>query len=449
MCVLGFPSMASEPLQAPAPVEESVLLQRQPPGSARATHFRYVILTMVFFAITINTIDRMVLGILAPRLQALYSISDSTYGWIVGSFSFIYALGQLGAGAWLDRIGIGLGYAISLSAWSVAAALHALARGALGFGIMRGLLGISESPAFPAAAKTLAEWFPRRERALAMGVVNAGTNLGAVTAPIIVPWLALNYGWQWAFIGTASLGFIWMLFWIPIYRRPEKHPKVSAQELAYINSDPAEPTTKIPWLTLLKYRQTWAFAIGKFLSDPIWYFYLTFVPKFLNKQYQVDLKAAILPLVLVYGMADLGAITGGWISSRMIARGYSVNQARKTGLFVSALWVTPIVFITGVHNKWLAVFLLGLGTAAHQGFSSNIYTIVSDMFPRRAVGSVAGLGGTCGYLGSTLFAVFAGYTLKWTHENYTVLFAIAGCAYLVGFAAIHALAPRLKPAIIE
>lgn len=420
------------------------------PGAPRTSHFRWFILGMVFFGITINTIDRMVLGILAPDLQKAYHISEQAYGYIGFAFAWSYALGQSAAGAWLDRIGTRLGYAIALAAWSVVSGLHALARGAWSFGIMRGLLGVSESPAFPAATKTLAEWFPKRERALAFGVVNSGTNIGAVLAPLIVPWLAFNYGWQWAFIGTASLGTLWLMVWIPFYRRPHEHPRVSPAELAHINSDPPDlPATKLPWATLLRHRQTWAFAIGKFMTDPIWWFYMNWLAKFFKENHGLNLSKVGPPMITVFLMADVGAIAGGWISSRMIARGISINRARKTGLILCAVCVTPIVFAAQVKSLWAAAFLLGLGTAGHQGFSSNLYTLVSDMFPRRAVGSVAGLGGTFGYCGASLFSIFIGWILSRNAHNYYILFIMAGSAYLIAFTAIHLLAPKLQPALLD
>ena len=413
----------------------------------KTSSFRWVILTLVFLAITINYIDRLVMSILSGDLQKIYDISDVQYGYIQGAFALAYASGQLAAGAWLDRIGTRLGYTISLLGWSVAAMLHATARGAWGFGIMRGLLGVTESPAYPAATKTLAEWFPKRERALAMGFVNAGSNVGAVLAPLIVPWLAVNYGWQWAFIGTGAVGLFWLILWVPIYHKPHEHPRVSAAELAHINSDPPEPTAKVKWRTLLTYKQTWAFAIGKFLTDSMWWFYMTWFPKFLYDQHKLDLKTIGLPLIIVYLMADVGSIAGGWLSSSMIHRGQSVNAARKTALLVPALAVLPIMFSQNVTGLWSAVFLLGLATASHQAFSSNLYTLVSDTFPKRAVGSVAGIGGTCGYIGASIFQVIVGYSVEKQH-NYTLPFVCSGVAYLTAFIVIQSLMPRLAPAAI-
>lgn len=414
------------------------------------TRFRWVVLAMVFFAITINYIDRMVIGILAPDLKRQYHISDEAYGYITSAFAICYALGQMVSGRWLDRIGTRIGYAVALAAWSVAAMFHGFARGPWGFGAARGFLGVTESPAYPAAVKTLAEWFPKKERALAMGFANAGANVGAVAAPIMVPWLAINYGLQSAFVVTGAIGLLWLAFWIPLYRKPAEHPRVSAEELAYINSDPPEPAGKIRWITLLGYPQTWGFVCGKFLTDPIWSFYLFWGGTFLNKKFDVDLKNIGLPLIVIYVMADVGSIAGGWLSSTLIKRGWSVNAARKLALFISALAVVPVFFAAIVPDKWTAVLLIGLAVSAHQGFSSNLYTLVSDTFPKRAVASVAGLGGTFGYIGTTLFATLVGLVLgRWTNQNYLPLFAVAAVAYLVAFAIIQLTMPRLEPAAID
>lgn len=414
----------------------------------RRTRVRWVVLALVFFGTTINYVDRQVMSLLAPELQRRYGISDVQYGYTQSAFALSYAVGQLASGAWLDRVGTRIGYAVALVAWSAASMLHALARGAWSFGLMRGLLGVTESPNFPAAAKTLAEWFPRKERAFAFGFINAGTNMGVILAAATVPWLAATYGWQWAFIGTGALGLLWLAFWVPIYRKPHEHPRVNAAELAYINSDPPEPTAKIPWATLLTYRQAWAFAVGKFLTDSMWWFYMAWFAKFLHTRHGLDLVHIGLPLVTVYLISDLGSISGGWLSSAMIKRGASVNLARKTALLVCALGVVPIMFAQNVSGLWSAVLILGLATAAHQGFSSNLYTLVSDMFPKRAVASVAGLGGTCGYFGASLFAAFVGYMVE-GKGNYLVPFICAGSAYLVAFLFIHLLAPRLEPALAD
>lgn len=420
----------------------------RPSSSRPATHFRWVILALFFFGTTVNYLDRMVMGILAPDLQKAYAITDAQYGYIQSAFALAYAFGQLGSGNMLDRVGIRVGYAVALAAWSVASILHVLARGPWSFGFMRALLGVSESPNFPAAAKMVAEWFPRRERAFAFGFINAGTNMGAILAPAMVPWIAQRWGWQWAFAGTGAIGLIWLFFWIPLYKKPSEHPRVSSSELAHIQSDPAEPETKIPWIRLLGYRQAWAFAIGKFLTDSMWWYYMTWVPKFLNKQHGLDLLHIGLPLVVIYLISDVGSISGGWLSSAMIKRGSTVNRARKTALFVCSLGVMPIILVQNVSELWMAVLILGLATASHQGFSSNLYTLVSDMFPKRAVASVAGLGGTCGYFGASMFQVFVGHMVE-TQKNYFVPMLCAGLAYLIAFFIIHAMAPRLAPARFE
>ncbi|MEP6917761.1 MAG: MFS transporter [Acidobacteriota bacterium] len=419
------------------------------PIGGRMTHVRWVILGLVFLGTTLNYLDRLVMGILAPDLQARYSISNVEYGYIQSAFALSYAFGQLAAGGLLDRFGTRVGYAVALAAWSVSSMLHAFAHGPLSFGAVRALLGVSESPAFPAATKTLAEWFPQRERAFAFGFVNAGTNMGAILAPAVVPWLAANYGWQWAFIGTGLIGFLWLGLWIPLYRRPHEHPRVSPAELALINSDSPEPVTQVPWVTLLGYRQAWAFAVGKFLTDSMWWFYMTWLPKFLHDRHGLDLLHIGVPLIVIYVMADIGSIAGGWLSSLMIGRGISVNRARKTALLLCAVGVMPIMFAQSVTGLWPAVLILGLATASHQGFSTNLYTLVSDMFPKRAVGSVAGMGGTCGYFGASLFQIVVGYLVVGSHPNYAVPFICASVAYLIALGAIHLLAPRLAPAIVD
>lgn len=418
------------------------------PGARAMTHFRWVILALLFLGTTINYVDRLVMGILAPDLQALYAISNVEYGYIQSAFALSYAFGQLAAGGWLDRVGTRIGYGIALAAWSVSSAVHAFAHGPWTFGIVRGLLGVSESPAYPAAAKTVAEWFPRRERALAFGFVNAGGNMGAILAPAVVPWLAVTYGWQWAFIGTGSLGLLCLLLWVPIYRSARQHPRVSPAELAIIESDPPDPPRRVRWLALLTHRQAWAFAIGKFLTDSMWWFYMTWIPKFLHDRHALDLIHIGVPLIVIYLMADVGSVAGGYVSSAMISRGISVNRARKTAMLVCAIGVLPMMGVQAVSTLWPAVLILGLATASHQGFSSNLYTLVSDMFPRGAVGSVAGMGGTCGYIGASIFQIFVGYLVVGANPNYVVPFLCASLAYLIALGVIQVLAPRLEPAAV-
>lgn len=413
------------------------------------TSFRWVILALLFFGTTVNYMDRLVLGFLAPDLKKQFTISDESYGNIQAAFALSYAAGQLVSGRLLDWVGTRVGYALALTGWSIASILHVVARSATGFGIVRAFLGVCESPNFPAAVKTLSEWFPKRERAFGMGVVNAGTLAGAVLVPMTVPWLATRFGWQAAFVGTGLLGLIWLLFWVPIYRHPERHPRVSRAELALIQSDPPDTSTKVRWITLLGFPQTWAFVIGKFLTDPLWWFYMTWFPNFLNKQYGLDLSHLGPPMFVIYGMSTVGSLGGGWLSSRMLKSGWGVNAARKTAMLLSALAILPVIYATRTHNLWTTVYLLGLATACHQAFSSNLYTLVSDMFPKHACGSVAGLGGSAGYLGATLFSSLTGLIVgRWTHQNYAILFFMTGVGYLVAFLIIQVLAPRLEPADI-
>ena len=407
--------------------------------------YRWVICALLFFATTINYIDRQVIGILAKDLQAIIGWSEIEYGNIVAAFNAAYAVGLLLAGRLMDRFGTKVGYAIAITLWSVAGMCTALARTAVQFGLARATLGIGESGNFPAAIKTVAEWFPKRERAFATGIFNAGTNIGAIIAPLTVPFIAIHLGWQWAFILTGAIGFLWLAFWLPVYRRPEQHPKLSKAELAHIQSDPADSAVSMPWMRLIPHRQTCAFAIGKYLTDPIWWFYLYWIPNFLRDKHKLDLSTVGPPLIAIYLIADVGSIAGGWVSSALIKRGWSVNSARKTAMLACAFAVTPIVLVSRVSNLWVAVALIGLAAAAHQGWSANIFTTVSDMFPRKAVGSVVGIGGMAGAMGGATMAVATGYILDRTGGHYMIIFWIAGSAYLVALAMIHWLAPRLSP----
>lgn len=413
--------------------------------------YRWLICALLFFATTINYIDRQVLGILATdeNFKAQIGWNEAEYGFVNTAFQAAYAIGLLVVGNLMDRFGTRKGFSFAIVFWSIASMCHSFARSAFGFGVARFTLGLGEAGNFPAAIKTVAEWFPKKERALATGIFNSGSNVGAIAAPLAVPFIAVNYGWQWAFIITGALGFIWLGFWLAIYRRPEEHPKLSKEELAYIQSDPAEPTTKIPWSRLLPHRQTWAFAIGKFLTDPIWWVYLFWLPKFLNTKFGLNILQLGLPLVVIYVIADVGSIGGGWLSSSLIKRGWSVNAGRKTAMLICALAVVPIVFASVTDNLWVSVLLIGLAAAAHQGWSANIFTLASDMFPRRAVGSVVGIGGMAGSIGGMLIASTVGLILQFTDNNYFSIFIIAGSAYLLALLVIQLLAPRLEPASVE
>jgi MFS transporter, ACS family, hexuronate transporter len=427
-------------------------------------NFRWIVCALLFFAATINYIDRQVIGILKPTLQQQFGWSEIDYADIVFSFQLAYAIGLLLAGGIVDRIGARSGFVVAIVIWSVAAMAHAEATlfgpavasvlsvfglaysaSVAGFIFARFLLGLGEAGNFPAAIKVVAEWFPKRERALATGLFNSGTNVGALVTPLIVPWITLTYGWYWAFIATGALGFLWLLLWLPLYREPESHPRVNPSELAYIRSDPPETTARVPWRTVLPHRQTWAFMLGKFLTDPIWWLYLFWIPDFLNRNHGIDLRLIGPPLVVIYLVADIGSIGGGWLSSALIKRGWSVNAGRKTAMLVCALAVLPMMFASGARELWIAVALISIAAAAHQGWSANLFTLVSDTFPRQAVGSVVGLGGMAGAVGGMLIAKLTGYLLQAT-GSYVPVFLIASFAYLTALAVIHLLVPRLEPA---
>jgi ACS family hexuronate transporter-like MFS transporter len=306
-------------------------------------------------------------------------------------------------------------------------------------------LGLGEAGNFPASIKTVAEWFPRRERALATGIFNAGTNVGALLTPLIVPWITLRFGWYWAFVLTGAIGFAWLVFWWALYDRPDGTRRVGQAELAYIRSDPPDAPVSVPWRKLIAHRQAWAFATAKFMTDPIWWLYLFWIPDFLNRNHGVNLGSMGPPLVAIYLIADVGSVGGGWLSSSLIKRGWTVNRARKTAMLVCALAVTPIVFAARVDSLWGAVALVGLAAAAHQGWSANVFTLTSDMFPRQAVGSVVGFGGMAGAIGGMLIAKLTAAVLEFT-GSYVPVFLIAGTAYLAALAIVHLLVPRLEPA---
>lgn len=416
--------------------------------TVRVGYTRWVVCSLLLLATTVNYIDRQVLGILAPELQRVIGWNEVQYGYIVTSFQAAYAIGLLIMGRVLDVIGTRQGYAFSIIFWSLAAMAHALARTPLGFGIARFALGLGEAGNFPAAIKTVAEWFPRRERALATGIFNSGSNVGAVVGPAVVPWIALTWSWQAAFVITGAIGFLWLALWYWFYEAPERHPRLSAAELAHIRSDPEEAITPIPWMRVASHREAWAFALGKFLTDPVWWFYLYWIPKFLNEHHGLTLSKLGPPLIAIYLLADVGSIGGGWLSSHLIKRGATVNRARKTAMLVCALAVTPIAFASQVSGMWTATLLVGLAAAAHQGWSANIFTLASDMFPRRAVGSVVGLGGMAGSIGGMLVATATGWILQLT-GSYHVIFAIAASLYLVALLLFHLLVPVIRPVPVD
>lgn len=555
---------AIEPSPA-SDVSPQTLQYSTPLSEGPRTRFRWVILLLVFFAVTINYLDRLIMAVLSPDLMRIFQMTKVEYGWTASAFALSYAFGQVVSGGILDKIGVRVGYALSIAAWSFSAILHAFARGPIGFSVARGLLGASESPAYPAATKTLAEWFPKRERAFAFGFVNAGSNMGAILAPMVIPLLAGPQAvhWQWAFIFSGVVGLLWLLFWLPLYRSPEKHPHVNQAELMHIQSDPPESAAPIRWqlttnlfshkgriprgvfweiilglglltipvwtvaslarntraehttftllilwslfsftialltqikrlhdlgksgwisavnfipggsiftlawlgskqgepianqfgpaptyTSLLAYPQAWAFAIGKFLTDSMWWFYMSWFPTFLASHHNLDLQHIGLPLIVVYVLADIGSIAGGWLSSIMIKAGFSINVSRKIAMLIPALGVVPVIFAQNVSGMWSAVLLMGLATASHQAFSSNLYTLVSDTFPKRAVASIAGFGGMFGYFGAAIFQPIVGHLVE-EKNNYIIPFVCAGSAYLLALGVIHLLAPRLRPADID
>lgn len=418
------------------------------PTTTRVGSFRWVICGLLFLAATINYIDRQVIGILKTPLQAQFGWSEIDYSNIVFSFQLAYAIGFVFAGRLIDRVGTKIGFALALTLWSIAAIAHAgapLLGSVTGFMAARFLLGLGESGNFPAAVKTVAEWFPRSERALATGLFNAGTNIGAIVTPMVVPFMTVRFGWQWAFVATGLVGFAWLALWWTLYDEPQHHPRLSAAERAYISADPPDPVVHVAWKTLLPHRQTWAVAAAKFMTDPIWWVYLFWIPDFFSRKFGLSLLELGPPVVVIYLVSDAGSIFGGWLSSTLIKRGWTVNAARKTAMLVCAAAVVPIVGASRAEQMWTAVALISIAAAAHQGWSANVYTLASDMFPRRAVGSVIGFAGMAGAVGGMLIAKVTGYVLQ-TTGSYLPVFVIAGTTYLATLLVVQLLAPTLEPA---
>jgi ACS family hexuronate transporter-like MFS transporter len=440
-------------------------LRSSPPGTVSSVvgKYRWTICSLVFFATTINYLDRAVISYLKPDLEKAFGWGVADYANIELVFKVAYALGMAGVGRVIDKLGTKLGYALATTLWSVAAMAHALTTGTLGFSVARGALGVMEAGNFPSAIKTVAEWFPQRERALATGIFNSGANVGAIVAPLTVPFIAANYGWQWAFVITGALGFIWLILWMLVYDTPANSKRLSQAEFEYINADtPAglptegvvEEKPKASWATLLGYRQTWAFVIGKFLTDPVWWFYLFWLPDFLNKQYGLTGTQLALPTATVYILSSVGSIGGGYLPLGFIKRGMAAFQARKTAMLVIAFCVFPIVFAQylGQLNMWLAVLVIGIAAAAHQAWSANIFTTVSDMFPKRAVASVTGIGGMAGGLGGIALTalvqkrMFVYYeALGQLNKAYFIMFLICGGMYLLAWVIMFTLVPRMEP----
>jgi ACS family hexuronate transporter-like MFS transporter len=418
-------------------------------------NYRWVVVALLFFATTINYLDRQVIGFLKPTLEGQFGWTEEDYSHIVVAFQTAYALGLLAFGAFIDKIGTKVGYIISLVIWSLSACAHALVSSTFGFGAARVALGLGESGNFPAAIKSVAEWFPKRERALATGIFNSGANIGAIAAPIMVPWILGAYGWQMAFIITGAVGFVWLIFWIIFYEVPSKHKKLTKAEFGFIHSDTEESgdgdkNEKIKWGRLLAIRQTWAFILGKLLTDPIWWFFLFWLPPYFSSTFHLDLTKPSLPLVIVYTSTTGGSIGGGFLSSWLIKKGWPILKARKTSMFIFAICVVPVMLARYTTNIWQAVALISLAAAAHQAWSATIFTTASDMFPKKAVSSVVGIGGMAGSFGGILFPLLVGYILQ-TYKTtghitagYNIIFTLCGFAYLLAWLTMHLITPRME-----
>jgi ACS family hexuronate transporter-like MFS transporter len=410
---------------------------------------RWVICGFLFFATVIAYIDRGVIAYLEKFLEGIIPGLDSVkYANILAAFTAAYAIGMAVAGGLTDKLGTRKSFAIAIGLWSIAAMLPGAAFSVITFGIAMFLLGLGEAANFPACIKTVAEWFPKRERALATGIFNSGANIGNIAVPLVVPPLVALVTWRGAFVVTGATGIVWLIGWLLYYRRPEEHPGVSKSELDLILSDPVEKLEAVPWSRVLPCKETWAFAIGKFLTDPVWWFYLFWLPRYLQSTFGLSLASNRLPLVIVYSVSTVGSIGGGWISSTLLKAGKSPNASRKTAMLICALCVTPVFAAPYIHNLWGVVALVGLATAAHQGWSANLFTLPSDMFPKAAVGSVIGIGGMSGAIGGVLFQLATGHILKITN-SYVPLFIVACVAYLFALLIIHGITPKLAPAQID
>ena len=424
--------------------------------------YRWTICALVFFATTINYLDRQVISLLKDNLEKEFNWTEIDYSNIVIAFQIAYAIGLLMAGRIIDKVGTKVGYAVATTLWSIAAMAHALVQSTFGFGVARAALGITEAGNFPAAIKATAEWFPKKERALATGIFNSGTNIGAIVAPLTVLFIAVRFGWQWAFIITGAIGFIWLILWFKYYEVPARQKRLGKAEFDYIHSDkdevqPYEETLeqskRVPWFRLLGFRQTWAFVVGKFLTDPVWWFYLFWLPAFLNAEYGIQSTQLALPVALVYILSSFGSVFGGWLPLYFVKKGWPVYRSRKTSMLIYAFCVIPVVFAQwlGKIDMWLAVIIIGFAAAAHQAWSANIFTTVSDMFPKKTVASVTGIGGMAGALGGIGIARLAGKLFEHykglgeIETGYYIMFFVCGSAYLVAWLIMHFLVPKMKP----
>ncbi len=420
-------------------------------AAAAVGKYRWTICSLLLFATTINYLDRQVTGILGPTLQAEFGWSETQYADITSYWTMAYAIGFLFMGRFIDKVGVRLGFAVAVVAWSIAGAAHGAVYSVFGFALARFMLGLGESGNFPAAIKATAQWFPKHERAFATGIFNAGSNIGAIVAAILVPWITLTWGWREAFVVTGAIGLVWLAFWWPVYRNPDEHPRLSAEERAYIqDGQEAEVATKVSWLSLLSYRQTWTFIVGKFMTDGVWWFYLFWLPKFLDARYGIKLGKLGLPIIVIYLVADFGSIGGGWLSGALMKRGWPVATARKVTLLIAALLIIPTASAPLATSLWVAVAIVSVAAAAHQWWSANLFTLTSDMFPRHALGSVVGLGGFAGAAGGVLFQRMTGRILEANGgSNYLPVFLICGGAYISALLIMHLLAPKLEPVSLD
>ena len=404
---------------------------------------RWIVCALLFCAVVLSYVDRLVLPTLKPDLQARYDWSESGYADLAIWFQAGYGISYVFFGRLIDKIGARAGYTLAVSLWTIGHVAHIFFTSTAGMLLARIPLAIGEAGTFPAAIAATNEWFPKKERAFAIGIFNAGSNVGAILTPLIVPIIAVTLGWRWAFILTGLLTVIWLVVWLSFYRSPREKKSLTAEELAWIETDPVEPQRPVKWTTLFRLRQTWAYIAGRFLIDPVWWTFLFWLPDFFNKQYGVKMLDFGPPLIAVYLLADVGSVAGGWASSRFIGRGWSINRGRKTAMLLAALCAVPIAFATHAPNMWVAVALIGLACAGHQGFSANLYALPGDVFPRWMAGSVVGLGGLAGAVGGMMMAKFAGVILE-TVGSYGPIFAVASCAYLVALATIHLIIPRYQ-----
>jgi len=421
-----------------------------PPSPARplASHYRWYICALLFFSTFIAYVDRGVLGYLKDTLQHTIGWNAIQYSHILTSFQIAYAIGLAGAGWFTDWLGTRKGLAIAIVLWSFAAMSPGAASSVLTFGIAMFFLGIGEAANFPACVKTVAEWFPRSERALANGLFNSGANFGNVAVPLLVPVMVAAFTWRGAFAVAGATGFVWLVFWLLMYARPEAHASVSAAELAHIQSDPVERVERVPWLRLLPCKETWVFAVAKFLTDPVWWFYIFWLTGYLQETFHLDIRGVRWPVMVAYGLSSLGSVGGGFLSGAMLKGGRSLNRARKSALLVCAVAVLPVLYATSAKSLWVVVGLVSLAMAAHQGWSANLFTVVSDLFPKPAVASVVGIGGMAGALGGALFQTFTGYVIEWTH-SYVPVFAVCGSAYFMALIVLHLMTPTYTPAKLD